>query len=180
MARTHRNHAKGEKRQLSEELGIDNDPAALKIGDTLAERDQRAFPAFCLDFEEVARAVILDRRNPSDLNPVAIYRRHSNQIDVIIFAFLKRGQFGAIDLHERAAQGLGRRTIGNAFKARDDRLSTIANGNKPALLASRMEFFVTRQAFNALREQLEAHFAFDAMRSSDRSEGDSALAAVAR
>src|SRR5205814_9062456 len=82
----------------SQEFGIENDPPVLEIGDSLPERNQRALATLALDFEQVASAIILDRNNSADPVPVTVGYRQTDQVGVIIFAFLEGRQRRAVDL----------------------------------------------------------------------------------
>ena len=57
---------KTRKRQLGEELRIEDDALVLEIGDAGLERDQRRLPPSRFDLEQVAGAVILDRDDCAD------------------------------------------------------------------------------------------------------------------
>jgi hypothetical protein len=89
----------------------------LKVRDAGAERDQRPPAAVNLDFQQVARAVILDRDDDPDRLTVAIDRGKAEQVDVIIFALVERGQRVAVDLDQGPAQRFGRAAVGNPFEA---------------------------------------------------------------
>ena len=63
------------KRQLDQELAIENDPSVLEIGNAGAKRDQRPLSGIILDLEQVASSVIFDRSDRADGFPVAIAGR---------------------------------------------------------------------------------------------------------
>ena len=63
--------------------------------------------ALAFDFEQVARAIILDGGNDADGSSFAVFGGQSDQVGVIIFALLERRQRGTVDFDQRAAQRLG-------------------------------------------------------------------------
>src|SRR5205807_9787702 len=91
----------------SQERGVEDDPAPNQVSNSLFQRDQRALAAFELDFEQVAGAVILDRDDGANYPAILVLGAQSDQIGVIIFAFLERREGRAVDLDQRSAQRLG-------------------------------------------------------------------------
>jgi hypothetical protein len=124
------------------------------------------------DFEKIASSVILDRDDFPDFPALASNTGKSDQVGVIIFALFKRRESRALDLDQRPTQGLGSRAIGDSFDTRDRSRRAGPNALQLPFDSAHEDGAVSLQVFSAVREQLQAQFAPDAMRSGDGGKGD--------
>ena len=122
---------------LGEEVGVEDDAAVDEVGDAGLERDQRAAAA-----RRPRPRAGRRRRNSRPRRrcrarcPSPIDAGQADQVGVIIFALFERRQRGAVDLDQRAAQGLGGGAVGDALEAGDGALAVAADLEQAALDAA--------------------------------------------
>ena len=128
------------RRQLGEELRVEDDPAVLKIGNARLETGSASAcrPRASISSRSPAPKFSTATTVP-DRVAVRVHRRQADQVGVIIFALLERRQRRAVDLDQRAAQRLGGGAVADAFEARDRGLAAVADGKEAPLDASDVE-----------------------------------------
>ena len=161
------------RRELGEELRVEDDPRFLETADRFAEGDHGAGAADQLNVEQVPGTVIFDPDDRPDRLAVVGKAGQADQIGVIIFVFAERRQRRAFDLDQVAAQGFRRAAVGDPLEPRDRGLAG-ANRHQAKQLPADIDAVVRGQAVGALGEQLEAHLALDSMSAGDRGERDAA------
>ena len=78
----------------------------------------------------------------------------ADQVGVIIFALFERGQRGAVDLDQRAAQRLGGGPVGNALETGDGGLAAVADSKEAALEPAHIDILMPGEARRAVANSL--------------------------
>ena len=129
-------------------------------------------PSGQLDFEQVARAVILDGDDRADRLALAIDAWEPDEVGVIIFALFERRQWARSTSTSEPRSASAADAVGNALEPRNGDLPAVAGKEKAALSTAHVDTLMPGEAGCAVGKQLQPNLALHAMRAGHRGECD--------
>jgi hypothetical protein len=124
-------------------------------------------------------AEILDRENGAERLARRAHASKADQIGVIIFALLERGQIAARNRQKLAAQRLGAGAVADLLEPGDRHGAGAFHRLQRQGAIADLDHFVAAHAFGALRKQLQPDLAANAVGTGNGSEGDPVVAGSA-
>ena len=170
---------------ILDEIGRNHEPLRIPFDHGLfGHGDHEALHAFgghgiFFNFDNVARAEILDRDHPAHGLAAIAHRAQPDEVDMVIFPLIQIGQSLPAHRQNRAAHTLGLAAIARLGQARHRAAFIIgpdfleSDGSpRPLFGAQSDQGFVFGEGIDALSKQFQAHFPVNAMRAGNGGQFD--------